>query len=101
MLESRSNWLVVFDTFSVDLAAGDLKKRGRRVQVQELPFRLLATLLERPGQTVSREELRARLWGDTVVDFDDGLHTAVRKLRCVLGDSTTHPRYIQTVPRRG
>jgi Tol biopolymer transport system component/DNA-binding winged helix-turn-helix (wHTH) protein len=101
MLESHSQWIIEFDTFSVDLAAGDLKKRGRRVQVQELPFRLLATLLERPGQTVSREDLRARLWGDTVVDFDDGLHTAVRKLRNVLGDSTTHPRYIQTVPRRG
>jgi Tol biopolymer transport system component/DNA-binding winged helix-turn-helix (wHTH) protein len=101
MLEPLSDWVVEFDAFSVDLAARDLKRDGRRVPLQELPFRLLAALLEHPGQTVSREELRARLWGGTVVDFEDGLHTAVRKLRGVLGDSTAEPRYIQTIPRRG
>jgi Tol biopolymer transport system component/DNA-binding winged helix-turn-helix (wHTH) protein len=90
-----------FDAFEVDVCSGQLKKRNRRVKVQDLPFRLLVTLLERPGEIVTREQLRTQLWGDTVVDYDDCLHAAVRKLRDVLGDSATHPRFIETVPRRG
>ncbi len=90
-----------FDVFEVDLVARELIKKNRRVRVQELPFKLLAVLLERPGETVTREELRNRLWGPAAVEFDDGLHTAVRKLREVLGDSATRPRFIETVPRRG
>jgi Tol biopolymer transport system component/DNA-binding winged helix-turn-helix (wHTH) protein len=93
--------VVRFDVFEVDLSTGQLTKRNRRVKVQDLPFRLLVALLERPGGIVTREQLRERLWGETVVDFDDGLHTAIRKLRDALGDSAAHPRFIETVPRRG
>ncbi len=93
--------VIRFDVFEVDLSAGQLTKRNRHVKLQDLPFRLLATLLEQPGGIVTREQLRERLWGQTVVDFDDGLHTAVRKLRDALGDSAAHPRYIETIPRRG
>lgn len=93
--------VIRFDVFEVDLSTGQLTKRNRRVKVQDLPFRLLVALIEQPGGIVSREQLRERLWGDTVVDFDDGLHTAIRKLRDALGDSATHPRFIETVPRRG
>ena len=92
--------VIRFDVFEVDLAARQLRKRERRVKVQDLPFRLLVALLEQPGEVVAREELRTRLWGDTAVEVDDGLHTAVRKLREVLGDSATRPRFIGTVPRR-
>ena len=93
--------MIQFDVFEVDLTTGLLTKRNRRVKVQDLPFRLLVALLEHPGAIVTREQLRERLWGDTVVDFDDGLHTAIRKLRDALGDSAAHPRFIETVPRRG
>src|ERR1019366_9098048 len=93
--------VIQFDVFEVDLTTGLLTKRNRRVKVQDLPFRLLVALLEHPGAIVTREQLRERLWGDTVVDFDDGLHTAIRKLRDALGDSAAHPRFIETVPRRG
>ena len=93
--------VIRFDQFEIDVAARQLKRRKKLVRVQDLPFRLLMTLLERPGEVVSREQLRARLWGDTAVEVDDGLHTAVRKLREVLGDSATHSRYIGTVPRQG
>src|SRR5678815_3500615 len=100
LLTGRGN-VIRFDVFEVDLSAGQLSKRNRRVKVQDLPFRLLVALLEQPGGIVTREQLRERLWGGTVVDFDDGLHTAVRKLRDALGDSAAHPRFIETVPRRG
>ncbi|MFL6415341.1 MAG: DPP IV N-terminal domain-containing protein, partial [Bryobacteraceae bacterium] len=73
----------------------------RLVKIQDLPFRLLTNLVERPGEIMSREELRSRLWGDTVVEFDEGLHTAVCKLREALGDSAARPRFIATIPRRG
>src|ERR1700693_189102 len=90
-----------FDAFEVDVCSGQLRKLNRRIKVQDLPFRLLVALLERPGEIVTREQLRTQLWGDTVVDFDDCLHAAVRKVRDVLGDSATRPRFIETVPRRG
>jgi Tol biopolymer transport system component/DNA-binding winged helix-turn-helix (wHTH) protein len=93
--------VIRFDVFEVDLSTGQLTKRNRHVKLQDLPFRLLAALLEQPGGIVTREQLRERLWGDTVVDFDDGLHTAIRKLRDALGDSASSPRFIETVPRRG
>src|ERR1700730_12985720 len=97
-VSSSSIRAIRFEEFEVDLCAGQLRKRKQRVRVQELPFRLLVALLERPNEIVSREDLHARLWGDTYVDFDDGLRTAIRKLRDVLGDSATHPRFIETVP---
>jgi len=91
-----------FAAFAVDLQAGELRKRGVRVRLQEQPFRMLSVLLERPGQVVTREELRQRLWsGNTFVDFEHSLATAVKKLRRALGDSPAHPQFIETLPRRG
>src|ERR1035441_2728800 len=98
---SGTGRVIRFDVFEVDLAARQLRKRKRRVKVQDLPFRLLVALLEQPGGIVTREQLRTRLWGDTAVEVDDGLHTAIRKLREVLGDSATRSRFIGTVPRQG
>jgi TolB-like protein/DNA-binding winged helix-turn-helix (wHTH) protein len=93
---------VRFGVFEVDLKAGELRKHGFRMKLAEQPFQVLALLLERPGQIVTREELRARLWqGDTFVDFDHGLNNAVMRVREVLLDSSDHPRYIETIPRRG
>src|ERR1700733_10523765 len=88
--------------FEIDLAAGQLHKNGRRLPLQEQPFRVLATLLERPGDVVTRQELKERLWpADTYVGFDEGLNTAIRKLRTAFGDSAGNPRFIETLPRRG
>jgi TolB-like protein/DNA-binding winged helix-turn-helix (wHTH) protein len=88
--------------FEVDLASGQLLKNGRKLPLQEQPFRVLAMLLERPGEVVTRQELQARLWpADTYVGFDEGLNTAIRKLRTAFGDSAGNPRFIETLPRRG
>jgi len=93
---------VRFGVFAVDLAAGELRKNGARIRLQEQPFQILAILLERPGDAVTREELRQRLWpADTFVDFDHSLNTAVNKLREALGDSASNPRYVETLARRG
>ncbi len=93
---------VCFGAFEVDRGARQLRKSGARVRLQELPFRLLLMLLEKPGEVVTRDELRRELWPNTQFgDFDDGLGTAVRKLRKALGDSATHPRFIETVPKVG
>lgn len=91
-----------FGLFEVDLVSGELRKDGTRIRLQEQPFRVLAMLLERPGEMVTREEMRSQLWpGDTFVDFDHGLNTAVNKLREALGDAAANPRFVQTVARRG
>jgi TolB-like protein/DNA-binding winged helix-turn-helix (wHTH) protein/Tfp pilus assembly protein PilF len=88
--------------FEIDLASGRLHKNGRRLPLQEQPFRVLAMLLQRPGEVVTRQELQARLWpADTYVGFDEGLNTAIRKLRTAFGDSAGNPRFIETLPRRG
>src|SRR5271169_3797175 len=88
--------------FEIDLASGEVQKNGRKLPLQEQPFRILAMLLERPGEVVTREEVRKQLWPDgTFVDFDDGLDTAVKKLRYALGDSAQNPTFIETIPRRG
>jgi TolB-like protein/DNA-binding winged helix-turn-helix (wHTH) protein/Tfp pilus assembly protein PilF len=88
--------------FEVDLASGEVHKSGRKVPLQEQPFRVLAMLLERPGEIITREELQASLWpADTFVSFDEGINTAIRKLRVVFGDSADNPRFIETIPRRG
>jgi len=93
---------VRFGSFEVDLQDGKLTKMGSRIRLQEQPFRILAQLLERPGQVVTREEIRQKLWSqDTFVGFDDALNTAVRKLREALNDSADNPRFLETVPRRG
>jgi TolB-like protein/DNA-binding winged helix-turn-helix (wHTH) protein len=88
--------------FEVDLGSGEIHKSGRKVRLQEQPFRVLAMLLERPGELITREELQARVWpADTFVGFDEGINTAIRKLRVAFGDSADNPRFIETIPRRG
>ena len=82
-----------FGVFEVDLRAGELTKRGLRIRLQEQPFQVLAMLLEKPGELVTREELQKKLWGQTVVDFDHGLNKAVNKIREALGDSAENPRW--------
>jgi TolB-like protein/DNA-binding winged helix-turn-helix (wHTH) protein/Flp pilus assembly protein TadD len=91
-----------FGIFEVDLRAGELRKRGLRVRLQEQPFQVLAMLLEHAGQVVSREELQKTLWpAETFVDFDHGLNKAINKIREALGDSAESPRFVETVARRG
>lgn len=91
-----------FGDYEVDLVAGEVRKRGLKLSLSGQPFEILRLLLERAGDVVTREELRARLWaGDTFVDFDHGLNAAVNKLRETLGDSAHKPRYLETLPRRG
>jgi cholera toxin transcriptional activator len=91
-----------FGLFELDRKTGELRKRGTRLRLQEQPFRVLAMLVERPGDLVTREELREKLWPeDTFVDFDHGLNTSVNKLRETLGDSAANPRFIETLPKRG
>ena len=90
-----------FGVFEVDLRAGEVTKRGLRIRLQEQPFRVLTMLLERPGELVTREELRDKLWSQTVVDFDHGLNKAINKIREALGDSAENPRFVETVARRG
>jgi len=93
--------LLKFGVFEADLRTGELTKHGKRLSLQEQPFRLLALLLEKPGELVTREELRGRLWPQTIVDFDHGLNKAISKIREALGDSAENPRFIETVARRG
>ena len=91
-----------FGVYEIDTRAGELRKQGMKLKVGGQPLEVLALLLERPGEVVTREELRERLWpGDTFVDFDQGLNKAINKLRDALGDSAETPRYIETLPRRG
>jgi len=99
---AQSPGRVRFDGFEVDLRSGEIWENGTRVRLQEQPFQVLRVLLERNGEIVTREELKRTLWpADTFVDFDDGLNTAVKKIRDVLGDSAEQTRYIETIPRRG
>jgi TolB-like protein/DNA-binding winged helix-turn-helix (wHTH) protein/Flp pilus assembly protein TadD len=91
-----------FGAFEVDLRAGELRRKGLKVKLQEQPFQVLAMLLEHVGGVVTREELQTKLWpADTVVDFDHGLNKAINKIRKALGDSAENPRFVETVARRG
>jgi len=91
-----------FGAFEVDLRSGEVYKHGIRLKLQDQPFQVLAVLLEHPGDLVTREELRQKLWpSDTFVDFDTGLNSAIKKLRAALSDSAEDPRYVETLPRRG
>jgi cholera toxin transcriptional activator len=91
-----------FDDFEADVRATELRRSGTRLKLQLQPFQVLVALLERPREVVTREELRMRLWPqDTFVDFDHGLNTAMVKLRDVLGDSASNPKYIETIAKRG
>ena len=102
MTDASSGKIVRFGLFEADLVSGELRKQGSRIRLQEQPFQVLALLLERPGEMVTREDLRSRLWaGDTFVDFDHSLNTAVNKVREALGDVASNPRFVQTVARRG
>lgn len=92
-----------FGPFEVNLRAGELHKHGLKIRLQDQPFQILAMLLAHPGEVVTREELRQKLWpaDTTFVDFDHGLNNAINRLREALGDSADHPRYVETAPRRG
>jgi Tol biopolymer transport system component/DNA-binding winged helix-turn-helix (wHTH) protein len=94
--------VIRFGLYEVDFESQELRKSGIKIKIQDQPFQILALLLERPGQIVTREEIHKRLWaGDTFVDFDLGLNTAVKKLRQTLGDESDNPRFIETLYRRG
>lgn len=98
----RPSELIRFGVFEVNLETGELRKSGIRLRLQTQPFKILAVLLRRPGEVVSREEVQRELWGaDTNVDFEHGLGTAISKLRDALGDSPRSPRYIETLARHG
>jgi DNA-binding winged helix-turn-helix (wHTH) protein len=94
--------LVRFGLFEADLETGELRKQGMKIRLQDQPFEILAILLRRPGQIVTREELRQTLWGtDTFVDFDRSLNKAINRVREALEDSAENPRFIETIPKRG
>ena len=94
--------IVRFGPYEADLGTGELRRGGSPVPLQDKPFQILALLVQRPGELVTREEVRARLWpSDTFVDFEHGLNTAVKKLRQALEDSADEPHYVETLPRRG
>jgi cholera toxin transcriptional activator len=99
---NRETGLLRFGVFEVDLTAGELRKNGGRIRLQEQPFQVLAALLRNAGQVVTRDELRETIWpADTFVDFDHSLNTAVNKIRESLGDSASSPRFVETLARRG
>ena len=99
---ARSENMVRFDVFEVDLRAEELYKAGRKIKLQVQPFHVLRILLERPGEVVTREEMQKRLWpADTFVDFDHSLNTAIKKLRQALSDDKKKPRFVETLPKRG
>src|SRR5690349_24863906 len=98
----RHTSVVRFGTYEMGLHSGELRKAGVRIRVQQQPLRLLAILLERPGEVVTREELRSRIWpNESFGDFDQAVNVAVAKLRAALGDSADNPRFVETLPRRG
>src|SRR5438876_2082397 len=98
----RPDGIIRFADFELDLAAGELRKQGAKIRLQEQPFQLLHILLQCPGRMVTREELQQKIWpSDTFVDFDHGLYNAIKRLREALADDAEKPRYIETVPRRG
>jgi eukaryotic-like serine/threonine-protein kinase len=102
LVADRSSQTRGFGVFEVDLRSGELRKRGVRIKLQEQPFQILSLMIEHPGEVVTRDELRQKLWtAHTFVDFDRSLNKAMTKLRFALGDSPASPRYIETIPRHG
>jgi TolB-like protein/DNA-binding winged helix-turn-helix (wHTH) protein/Flp pilus assembly protein TadD len=102
MFRGKSPSVSRFDSFELDFRAGELRRNGIRLRLHGQPIQVLAALLNRSGELVTREELRAEVWTeDTFVDFDHSLHNAIARIREVLGDSASDPRYIETLPRRG
>jgi len=101
-MRSECAEILRFGVFEVDVRAGELRKQGKRIRIQDQPLQVLAALLQHPGDVVTREELRSQIWPeDTFVNFDNSLNTAINKLREALGDSADNPRFIETLPRRG
>jgi TolB-like protein/DNA-binding winged helix-turn-helix (wHTH) protein len=101
-LRHQGSGRIRFGVFEVDLRAGELRKHGLRIRLQQQPFHVLEMLLLRPREVVTRDELRANLWqADTFVDFDHGLNKAINKIRDALGDSAENPHFVETVARRG
>src|SRR5215813_1793489 len=97
-----SHRIACFGPFELDLKAGELNRDGKVVRLQEQPFQVLKRLLECPGEVVTREELRRTLWpNDTIVEFDQSINAAIKKLRLALQDSAEQPQYVETVARRG
>jgi DNA-binding winged helix-turn-helix (wHTH) protein len=91
-----------FGDFAVDARAGELFRRGKKIKLQHQPMQVLLALLEKPGEIVTREELREKIWpADTFVDFEHSLNTAIKKLRVALGDQATNSKFVETLPRRG
>src|ERR1700722_11993564 len=98
----RPTSVVRFGTYEGSLQSGEVRKSGLRIRVQRQPLKLLEILLERPGEVVSREELRGRVWtNESFGDFDQALNIAIAKLRSALEDSAENPRFIETLPKRG
>ncbi len=101
-LETQTSTTYRFGPFEVVAASGELRKDGRRIKLQDQPFRLLVLLVENPGKVVSREEVQRRIWPEnTFVDFDGSVRVAIRKLREALGDDAENPQYVETIPKRG
>jgi TolB-like protein/tetratricopeptide (TPR) repeat protein len=99
---SESMRVIRFGVFEVDLSSGELRKQGIRVRLQDQPFQILVLMLDKPGEVVTRDEIRRRLWPDgTFVDFEHSLNAAIKRLRAALGDSAENPRFVETLHRRG
>ncbi len=102
MDSTQSHPTYLFGDFAFHPSSGELHKHGLKVRLQEQPFQILMLLLARPGEVVTREQVRQALWpGDTFVDFDAGLNSAIKRLRDALDDSAEQPRFVETLPRRG
>ena len=102
MADAPQKPVVRFGVFELDLTARQLRKNGARIRLQDQPVRVLQLLTERPGEAVTREELKEKLWSkDTFVEFDHSLNTAIQKIRRALGDSADNPRFVETIPRTG
>src|SRR5215813_603190 len=102
MESPNPNRRIRFGLFEIDLQTGELRKAGVRIHLQDQPIKVLTMLLQRPGELVSRDELRQRLWSDSEFgDFDQGINVAIKKIRTALGDSSENPRFIETLSRRG
>src|SRR5215467_11877799 len=98
----QSPHIAHFESFEVNLRSGELLKNGERIKMPEQSFQILAMLLERPAEVVTRQEIQKRLWpNDTVVEFENSINAAIKRLRVALGDSADEPRYIETLARRG
>jgi len=98
----QSPYVARFESFEVNLRSGELLKNGERTKLPDQSFQILVMLLERPGEVVLRQEIQKRLWpNDTIVEFENSINAAIKRLRVALGDSASEPRYIETLARRG